>query len=87
MRWLGVVATRRDAVSGQMLSQPVGVARSDDEAELQRQGVDVMAQVAEEVRAETEGFTEPVDTTLEPGEIPADMLENPAETEASGEEA
>jgi len=61
------------------------VARSDDEAELQRQGVDVMAQAAEEGRAETEGFTEPVDTTLEPGEIPADMLENPVEPEAAGE--
>ena len=61
------------------------VARSDDEAELQRQGVDVMAQAAEEGRAETEGFTEPVDTTLEPGEIPADMLENPVEPEATDE--
>ena len=61
------------------------VARSDDEAELQRQGVDVMAQAFEEGRAETEGFTEPVDTTLEPGEIPADMLENRVEPEAAGE--
>ena len=59
------------------------VARSDDEAELQRQGVDVMAQAAAEDRAESEGFTEPVDTTLEPGEIPADMLENPVEAEAT----
>ena len=59
------------------------VARSDDEAELQRQGIDVMAQAFEEERAETEGFTEPVDPTLEPGEIPADMLENaPTEGEA-----
>ena len=61
------------------------VARSDDEAELQRQGVDVMAQAAEEGRAESEGFIEPVDTTLEPGEIPADMLENPGEPEAADE--
>ena len=57
------------------------VARSDDEAELQRQGVDVIGQMAEEERAETEGFTEAVDPTLEPGEIPADLLED-----ASGEE-
>ncbi|HEY7806369.1 MAG TPA: 50S ribosomal protein L9 [Croceibacterium sp.] len=61
------------------------VARSDDEAELQRHGVDVMAQAAEEGRAESEGFTEPVDPTLEPGEIPADMLENPVEPEATDE--
>jgi large subunit ribosomal protein L9 len=54
------------------------VARSDDEAELQRQGVDVMAQAFEEDRAEGEGFVEPIDPTLEPGEIPADMLEQPA---------
>jgi large subunit ribosomal protein L9 len=59
------------------------VARSDDEAELQRQGVDVMAQAAAEDRAESEGFTEPVDATLEPGEIPADMLENPVDAEAT----
>nr|WP_166175423.1 50S ribosomal protein L9 [Altererythrobacter segetis] len=61
------------------------VARSDDEAELQRQGVDVMAQAFEEDRAEGEGFVEPIDPTLEPGEIPADMLENPADPEASTE--
>jgi large subunit ribosomal protein L9 len=56
------------------------VARSDDEAELQRQGVDVMAQVFEEQHA-TEGFTEERDATLEPGEIPADMLDTPASEE------
>ncbi|HSQ96348.1 MAG TPA: 50S ribosomal protein L9 [Croceibacterium sp.] len=58
------------------------IARSDDEAELQRQGVDVMAQAFEEDRAEGEGFVEPIDPTLEPGEIPADMLENAPEGEA-----
>lgn len=61
------------------------VARSDDEAELQRQGVDVMAQAFEEERAEGEGFTEARDASLEPGEIPADMLENPVDPEAAGE--
>jgi large subunit ribosomal protein L9 len=61
------------------------VARSDDEAELQRQGVDVMAQAFEDDRAEGEGFVEPVDPTLEPGEIPADMLENPVDPEATTE--
>jgi large subunit ribosomal protein L9 len=48
------------------------VARSDDEAELQRQGVDVFAQMAEEDRAEGEGFTEAFDPNAEPGELPTD---------------
>lgn len=61
------------------------VARSDDEAELQRQGVDVMAQAFEEDRAESEGFTEARDATLEPGEIPADMLETTPATEGETE--
>ena len=61
------------------------VARSDDEAELQRQGVDVMAQAFEDDRAEGEGFVEPIDPTLEPGEIPANMLENPVDPEAATE--
>ena len=50
------------------------VARSDDEAELQSQGVDVMAQMFEEERSESEGFTEAVDPNAEPGEIPEDLL-------------
>lgn len=56
------------------------VARSDDEAELQRQGVDVMKAMFEEEQSDgAGGFTESVDPTLEPGEIPADMLDEPAE--------
>jgi large subunit ribosomal protein L9 len=46
------------------------VARSDDEAELQRQGVDVLAQMSEEDRAESEGFTETLDPNRELGELP-----------------
>ena len=56
------------------------VARSDDEAELQRQGVDVIGQLAEEDRGETEGFTEAFDPNAEPGELP------PVEAPAEGEE-
>jgi large subunit ribosomal protein L9 len=64
------------------------VARSDDEAELQSKGVDVMAQMFEEDRAEGEGFTEAVDPNAEPGELPSDMLEQPpVEAEAAAEEA
>ncbi len=51
------------------------VARSEDEAELQSQGVDVLAQMFADEQAEKKGFTEAVDPSLEPGEIPADMLE------------
>ena len=51
------------------------VARSDDEAELQRQGVDVIGQQAEEAAAETGGFTEAFDPNAEPGEIPAEAGE------------
>src|SRR5690606_26184703 len=50
----------------------VNVARSDDEAELQKQGVDVLGQMAEESRGETEGFTEAFDPNAEPGELPVD---------------
>jgi large subunit ribosomal protein L9 len=62
------------------------VARSEDEAELQSQGIDVISQIFEEEAKETEGFTEAVDPTLEPGEIPADMLEDSSE-EATDENA
>ena len=58
------------------------VARSDDEAELQRQGVDIFAQVAEEDRAEGEGFTEEFDPNAEPGELP---VEAPAESDEAVE--
>jgi large subunit ribosomal protein L9 len=52
----------------------VNVARSPEEAELQSQGVDVMAQMFERDEA---GFTEDYDPNAEPGEIAA---ETPAET-------
>ena len=54
------------------------VARSDDEAELQRQGVDVFAQMFEDEQREIEEAAQASrpDPTLEPGEIPADMLED-----------
>jgi large subunit ribosomal protein L9 len=54
----------------------VNVARSPEEAELQAQGVDVMAQMFERDEA---GFTEDYDPNAEPGEIAA---ETPAEAPA-----
>ena len=55
----------------------VNVARSPDEAELQAQGVDVMAAMFDN---DAGGFTEAHDPTLEPGEIPPDLLEQPAQS-------
>jgi large subunit ribosomal protein L9 len=54
----------------------VNVARSPDEAELQAQGVDVMAAMFEEASAPA-GFTEAYDPNAEPGEIPSDLRDQP----------
>ncbi|WP_324075925.1 MAG: 50S ribosomal protein L9 [Erythrobacter sp.] len=53
------------------------VARSDDEAKLQSEGVDVLAAMFEdEQRAiEEQADATRIDTSLEPGEIPAELLE------------
>jgi large subunit ribosomal protein L9 len=63
----------------------VNVARSDDEAALQSQGVDVMAHLFEEDRGEGEGFTEAFDPNREPGDLTA--IEDDAEAEATEEPA
>ena len=64
----------------------VNVARSPEEAELQAQGVDVMASMFEREEA---GFTEAFDPNAEPGEIPAEVAAEaaPAATEGENEEA
>jgi large subunit ribosomal protein L9 len=53
------------------------VARSDDEAKLQSEGVDVLAQMFADEQREIEEQADAtrIDTSLEPGEIPAEMLE------------
>lgn len=56
----------------------VNVARSPEEAELQEQGVDVMAQMFERDAA---GFTEDYDPNAEPGEIATDAREGDAAEE------
>ncbi|MBB6123107.1 50S ribosomal protein L9 [Sphingobium subterraneum] len=53
----------------------VNVARSPEEAELQKDGVDVMASMFEKDEA---GFTEDYDPNAEPGEIAPEMLDEPA---------
>ncbi|KKC26433.1 50S ribosomal protein L9 [Sphingomonas sp. SRS2] len=62
----------------------VNVARSPEEAELQSQGVDVMASMFERDEA---GFTEDYDPNAEPGEIATDLLEEQPAGEASADEA
>jgi large subunit ribosomal protein L9 len=54
------------------------VARSDDEAKLQSEGVDVLAQMFEDEQREIEEQADAtrIDTSLEPGEIPAELLED-----------
>ena len=60
------------------------VARSDDEAALQKQGIDVIGQQAEEAAADTVGFTETFDPNAEPGELPGEAGED---APAAAEEA
>jgi large subunit ribosomal protein L9 len=57
------------------------VARSDDEAKLQSEGVDVLAAMFEdEQRAiEEQADATRIDTSLEPGEIPAELLDERGE--------
>jgi large subunit ribosomal protein L9 len=63
----------------------VNVARSPEEAEMQAQGVDVMAQMFEK---DVAGFTEDRDPNAEPGEIPADAATaEPAEPDAESDAA
>jgi len=60
----------------------VNVARSPEEAELQAQGVDVMADMFEK---DTAGFTEDYDPNAEPGEIPTDAPATAETAPADGE--
>jgi len=56
----------------------VNVARSPEEADLQKDGVDVMASMFEREEA---GFTEDYDPNAEPGEIAIERAEEPAESD------
>lgn len=60
----------------------VNVARSPEEAELQAQGINVMAEMFER---EVAGFTEEFEPGAEPGVVPEESEEPPAEAEAAGE--
>lgn len=81
IKTLGVFPVRIALHPEVSVSVTVNVARSDDEAELQKAGVDVMAQMFEEDQAPA-GFVEKFDPNAEPGTIPVDEPE-----EGEGEDA
>jgi large subunit ribosomal protein L9 len=56
----------------------VNVARSPEEADLQKDGVDVMVSMFEKDEA---GFTEDYDPNAEPGEIAVEAADEPAESD------
>jgi len=62
----------------------VNVARSPEEADLQKDGVDVMASMFEREEA---GFTEDYDPNAEPGEIAAEPATEEAAAETESDEA
>lgn len=74
IKTLGVFPVRIALHPEVSVSVTVNVARSDDEAELQKAGVDVMAQMFEEDQAPA-GFVEAFDPNAEPGTIPVDEPE------------
>jgi large subunit ribosomal protein L9 len=63
------------------VSVKANVARSPDEATQQAQGIDVIKAMFEEDTAPS-GFIEEIDRSLEPGEIPADMLTDAGDKDA-----
>lgn len=86
IKTLGVFDVRVSLHPEVHVTVKANVARSDDEAELQSKGIDVMAQMFEEEKVPT-GFTEAVDPNAEPGEIPADVLEDAAAAADEGSQA
>lgn len=89
IKMIGMHDVRIDLHPEVSVTVKANVARSDDEAELQSQGVDVLAQMFEDEQREIEEQSEAnrIDTGLEPGEIPADMLEDGVSTEEGTSES
>ncbi|QZD88070.1 50S ribosomal protein L9 [Qipengyuania psychrotolerans] len=89
IKTIGMHDVRIDLHPEVSVTVKANVARSDDEAELQSQGVDVLAQMFEDEQREIEEQSEAnrIDTGLEPGEIPADMLEDGVRTEEGASES
>jgi large subunit ribosomal protein L9 len=80
IKTIGIVDVRVALHPEVSVGVQVNVARSADEAELQAKGLNVIDALFDN---DTGGFTEAYDPNAEPGEIPADLLDEPAE----GEEA
>ena len=74
----------QDMVTRDSVTVKVNVARSPEEAELQAQGIDVMASMFEREEA---GFTEEFVAGAEPGTLPEESTEETPAAEASAEEA
>lgn len=70
IKTLGIFAVKVALHPEVAVTVKANIARSDDEAALQSQGVDVMAQIFEDDRNESEGFTEAFDPNREPGDLP-----------------
>ncbi|MDE1915467.1 MAG: 50S ribosomal protein L9 [Sphingomonadales bacterium] len=80
IKTIGIVDVRVALHPEVSVNVKVNVARSPDEAELQTKGVNVIDALFDN---EQGGFTEAYDPNAEPGEIPAELLDETAE----GEEA
>ena len=79
IKTIGVFEVRVSLHPEVAVTVKVNVARSPDEAAQQAAGVNVLEAMFDN---ETGGFTEAFDPNAEPGEIPAELLEAPAEGEA-----
>ena len=82
IKTIGMHDVRVDLHPEVSVTVKANVARSDDEAELQSQGVDVLAQMFEDEQREIEeaASENKIDPNLEPGEIPAELLEDGVST-------
>lgn len=89
IKTIGMHDVRIDLHPEVSVTVKANVARSDDEAELQSQGIDVLAQLFEEEQKEIEEAAEAnaIDPNLEPGEIPTEMLEDAAVENLEAEKA
>ncbi|MFC0686983.1 MULTISPECIES: 50S ribosomal protein L9 [Novosphingobium] len=79
IKTIGVFDVRVNLHPEVAVTVKVNVARSADEADLQSQGVDVMAAMFEQ---DVSGFTEAYDPNAEPGEIAVEEAEVEGEEEA-----
>ena len=82
IKTIGMHDVRIDLHPEVSVTVKANVARSDDEAELQSQGVDVLAQIFEDEQAEIEEMAaaNAIDPNLEPGEIPSELFEDGVST-------